>query len=81
VYGLPVIFGPKYHKFKEAVDLVAQGGGFVIHSGEEFEEIFKKLEDEVAYDNASQVCLAYVERNKGATAKIISYLTPYFINT
>jgi len=78
VYGLPVIFGPKYHKFKEAVDLLNLGGGFVVYSGAEFEEIFKKLQDETAYDNASQVCLAYMERNKGATEKIMAYLSPIF---
>ena len=78
VYGLPVIFGPKYHKFKEAVDLVAQGGGFVVYSGEDFTEIFGKLREEAAYNNASQVCLAYVERNKGASKKIMAYLSPFF---
>ncbi len=74
VYGLPVIFGPKYHKFKEAVDLLDLGGGFVVHSGAEFEEIFEKLQHETTYENASQVCLDYVERNKGATEKIMSYI-------
>ena len=27
VYGMPVLFGPRYHKFKEAKDLIAVGGG------------------------------------------------------
>lgn len=76
VYGLPVIFGPKYHKFKEAVDLLNLGGGFVVHNGVEFEEFFEKLQNETAYNTTSQVCLAYVERNKGATSKIMAYLSP-----
>lgn len=29
-YGIPVLFGPRYHKFKEAKDLIACGGGFSI---------------------------------------------------
>jgi len=77
VYGLPVIFGPKYHKFKEAVDLLEQGGGFAIHSGEEFEAVFEKLQNEAAYDTASQVCLKYVERNKGASQKIMTYIATF----
>ncbi len=80
VYGLPVIFGPQYHKFKEAVDLVAQGGGFTVHSGAEFETVFQKLQDENTYNTASQICLAYVERNKDATEKIMSYIENMFIN-
>lgn len=28
VYGIPVIFGPKYRKFKEAVSLIQEGGAF-----------------------------------------------------
>lgn len=27
-YGIPVIFGPKYHKFQEAKDLIECGAGF-----------------------------------------------------
>jgi len=77
VYGLPVIFGPKYHKFKEAVDLLAQGGGFVVHSGADFEVIFEKLQDETTYQKASEVCLNYVEQNKGATAKVMSHISVF----
>jgi 3-deoxy-D-manno-octulosonic-acid transferase len=30
VYGCPVAFGPKYDKFKEAVDMVRDGGAKVV---------------------------------------------------
>ncbi|MDR1919421.1 MAG: 3-deoxy-D-manno-octulosonic acid transferase, partial [Tannerellaceae bacterium] len=30
VYGIPVLFGPAHHKFKEARDLIAAGGAFPI---------------------------------------------------
>jgi len=80
VYGLPVVFGPKYHKFKEAVDLLAEGGGFVVHSRAEFGTVFEKLQDENTYKTASKICLDYVNQNKGATAKIMSYIHPYFID-
>jgi len=77
VYGLPVIFGPKYHKFKEAVDLLTEGGGFVVHSGAEFEVTFGELQDETTYQKASEVCLNYVEQNKGATAKVMSHISVF----
>ncbi|MCK4570254.1 MAG: 3-deoxy-D-manno-octulosonic acid transferase, partial [Bacteroidales bacterium] len=43
VNGMPVIFGPNYHKFKEAVDLVDIGGAFTINSGEELQTILSEL--------------------------------------
>ncbi len=30
-FGKPVIFGPKYHKFREAAELIKAGGAFCIH--------------------------------------------------
>lgn len=35
VFGIPVVFGPRHHKFKEASDLIACGGGFEINNREE----------------------------------------------
>jgi len=37
VYGIPVIFGPKYQKFKEARDLLQVGGAFSITDEKTFE--------------------------------------------
>ena len=31
VYGKPVLFGPNYEKFKEAIGLIETGGGFCIN--------------------------------------------------
>ncbi len=74
VYGLPVIFGPKYNKFKEAVDLVTQGGAFVIQDSKAFEKTLDSLSDETTYATASQVCLDYVQKHKGATERIMTYI-------
>jgi len=42
-FGNPVVFGPKYKKFQEAVDLIAIGGGFSISNQQEFDDIFNQL--------------------------------------
>lgn len=34
VYGMPVVFGPKHQKFKEASDLITIGGGFEVKDKE-----------------------------------------------
>ena len=38
VYGIPVVFGPKYQKFKEAANLIACGGGITVDSETTFTE-------------------------------------------
>ena len=45
VYGIPVIFGPNYKKFKEACNLIENGGSFTISSKEEYEELMQRLSD------------------------------------
>lgn len=72
VYGIPVIFGPNYHKFIEARELIDNGGGFTISNETEFNSVLKSFvthpEDlEFASERASE----YIYRNAGATEKII----------
>ena len=75
VYGCPVVIGPKYHKFVEAVDLVKEGGMFSVSNQQELNDIFERLiNDEVFYDKVSNICQDYVKLSIGATEKILNYL-------
>ena len=74
-FGLPVIFGPNYSKFKEALDLIALGGAFSISDFNQLETIT----DALLFDNetrkkASETCLKYVAENVGSTTLIIKKL-------
>lgn len=74
-FGLPVIFGPNYHKFAEARELTDRGGAFPVKDVDEFLEVSEKLpDDEVFMNKASVICKAYVDEKRGATDAIISYL-------
>ncbi|MFK8164501.1 MAG: 3-deoxy-D-manno-octulosonic acid transferase [Lewinella sp.] len=42
-YGLPVIFGPKHHKFPEARAAIQGGGGFAVHTPEELLRVLHQL--------------------------------------
>ena len=76
VFGCPVVIGPKYHKFVEAVDLVGAGGMFSVNNQQEFDEAFERLMyDEAFYDKASGICQDYIQLSIGATDKIISRLS------
>ena len=70
-FGCPVIFGPKYTSFKEAVDLVALKGAFAIRNAAELESVSLRLMgDEAFFTQASETCRRYLQSQVGAT-KII----------
>jgi 3-deoxy-D-manno-octulosonic-acid transferase len=75
VYGKPVLFGPAYHKFNEAIDLVNNGGAISINNAEDcISAIQKLIRDDSAYIKSSEKSKDYVYTNKGATEKIMKYI-------
>ena len=75
VFGCPVVIGPKYHKFVEAVDLVKDGGMFSVNNQQEFDDVFERLmEDDEFYNKASGICQDYIQLSIGATNKIMKVL-------
>lgn len=71
VYGMPVIFGPNYHKFKEAKEMIAEGGAFTYRSEQEFAAIMDGLlSDSGSLAKAGKIAADYVKHNLGATACI-----------
>ena len=76
VYGKPVLFGPFYKKYTEAVDLVKSGGAFVVENQTELTNAidnFVKNADS-CYDKASEASKKYVWKNKGAAEKITQFI-------
>jgi len=74
-YGNPVVFGPKYKKFQEAVDLIEVGGGFSITNQEEFDTIFNRLmNDESFRKDAGKKAGDFVQKSPNATAMIMEYI-------
>lgn len=71
-YGCPVVFGPKYKKFHEAVSLVEIGGGLPIQSADQLEEIVLRLfANHEALKSLQQKNLAFMQENLGATEVIL----------
>jgi len=73
-FGLPVIFGPKYEKFEEAIFLTKNGGAFVIENEMELATIFQKLQPVSAYQSASKTAFQYILNNKGASHVVIEFI-------
>lgn len=75
VYGIPVVFGPKYHKFNEAVEMIKEGAAFTVNNENESSEIFSKLtSDEVFRNTSSKSAYHYIQRKSGATDLIMKYI-------
>jgi 3-deoxy-D-manno-octulosonic-acid transferase len=75
VYGIPVVFGPNYHKFKEAKELIACRGAVAITNSDEFSS---RMNDFLSYPDLlhenGKNAKEYVISNLGATQKIYEKL-------
>ena len=75
VYGKPVLFGPNYKKFKEAIGLIEYGGGISITSGSELSTILQKfISNKTELESSGKKSFEFVKQNKGATEKILRYI-------
>ena len=74
-FGIPVVIGNKYDKFKEAVDLVKIGGCISISNQQEFSDTFLKLKEDESFRNLTgNINKRYIQDNLGATTLIMNYL-------
>ena len=55
VYGIPVIFGPKYQNFQEAVGLIEAGGAYSIKNREELYGLLDRLLADETFRSANEV--------------------------
>ncbi|MFA6581647.1 MAG: glycosyltransferase N-terminal domain-containing protein [Paludibacter sp.] len=68
VYGVPVVFGTNYKKFREARELIAIGGAFSISNYVVLEAQFDRL---LKDEKAGKIAGEYVRNNTGATELIL----------
>ena len=71
-YGKPVVFGPNYHKFQEAHDLIDLGGCMIVDEHPDVSFLRKLFTDDDIYQAASDACLQLMRRNLGSTDKILN---------
>jgi 3-deoxy-D-manno-octulosonic-acid transferase len=71
-FGIPVLFGPNYHKFQEARDLIEQKGAYEVNNEEEIIKItLKLLHDQSLYAKCVDTCKQYIGSKIGATQMIL----------
>lgn len=75
VYGKPVIFGPEFEKYSEAIGLEESGAGISIENALELETILEELwgNDSLLADKG-KAAKDFVYSNAGASNKIIQFI-------
>ncbi|MFZ6051654.1 3-deoxy-D-manno-octulosonic acid transferase [Halocola ammonii] len=75
-FGMPVLFGPNFDKFQEAKDLIKLGAARSVKSPEGIVHALKKLvQNSTEREKMGEISGNYVLRHKGATEKIVAYLS------
>ena len=74
-FGVPIIIGPNYSHFAEAIALVKMEGCISINNQEELNESFDKLiQNEGVRLEKGHICSTFVEMNKNASETIMNYI-------
>ncbi|WP_295119183.1 glycosyltransferase N-terminal domain-containing protein [uncultured Chitinophaga sp.] len=73
-YSKPVIIGPVYHKFHEAIMLVELGGAMVITNAQTLQTTVAMLENAEKYGQKASIAGRFIEDNQGATERIMHYI-------
>ena len=76
-FGLPIAFGPNYHKFLEACEMIECGAAQSVTSTKELLAWFEPLKSEgEALQKASSSARSYTKEHCGATDTIMSVIFP-----
>lgn len=74
-FGIPIIIGKNFEKFREAKQLQKLAGLFSVSSADEFNQVLNKfVEDKKFREKTGMISGHFINSNTGATAMIIAYL-------
>jgi len=73
-HGRPVLFGPRFHQFPEAVDAVAAGAAFPVSDPRSLEAVLRQLAAPDVRRTAGERASSLLESHRGATRVITAYL-------
>ena len=75
-FGIPILVGPNYEKFKEVIDLINLGAATEISDQREFNAVLKKFIDFESIRNAKgDLAKKYVQEHSGSTQLIIKHIS------
>jgi 3-deoxy-D-manno-octulosonic-acid transferase len=75
VYGIPVLFGPNFQKFKEARELISNGGAHEITNQNKLEALINSyIQNPGSLNKDGEIAGTYVRKNAGATQTILNQI-------
>lgn len=75
VFGVPLFFGPRYHKFREAEELIHWKGAFSVKNTGQLTALFTEImSDPKRLDRIREINRNYIDNNRGSTDLILKYL-------
>jgi 3-deoxy-D-manno-octulosonic-acid transferase len=81
-HGIPVIIGPEYHAYREAVELVERGVAQVVEDEASLADVIRKhIENTALRDRTGALARQAVEDGAGATQKILAVLREKILPT
>ncbi|MBO0331331.1 3-deoxy-D-manno-octulosonic acid transferase [[Muricauda] lutisoli] len=76
VFGIPIIIGPQFEGFKEAEDLVNEGGIIPVSSQDSFDNLMGELLNKpISIKNIGDINSNYIISNRGAADLIMKYIS------
>ncbi|OXA99332.1 3-deoxy-D-manno-octulosonic acid transferase [Flavobacterium oncorhynchi] len=71
-FGIPIVIGPNFANFAEAVSLVELEGCMPVSTFNELKTVFDRLlNDAIFFKEKSKICKSFIQENKGATDTIM----------
>ena len=78
-FGIPIVIGKNYNDFPEAIRLSNLAGLYSVKNKSETNEILDKLINNKNFrTKTGMICGHFVNKNTGATAQIINYITAHY---
>ena len=75
-FGIPIVIGPNFANFAEAVSLVELKGCIPVSTFSELKIVFDRLlNDDAFFKEKSKICKSFIEENKGATSTIMTTIS------
>ncbi len=75
VWKIPVLFGPNYHKFDEAIALIEQNGGYHFDNEKQLHDRLNQFKNQPQYrETCGNNAYSFVMSSKGATALILEWI-------
>ncbi len=72
IFGMPIVFGPNYHRFNEATTMVKLGVAFPVPDSTSLHSVFNSLlSDAEKRNQIAQMCTQFTNQNLGATQIIL----------